>query len=1020
MGALRSLLASTLALLVGLVGVPGAVSAEPVAQGPPAADAPVDPDRAFVWAAYNDFLDRDPSEGEMSAALAKGPYDATAARRRLVSGLSTSDEWVSVIVDRFYRDTLGRSGDASGHAYWVGEIVSGKRSVAAVAANFYSSGEYFNRYGGGAVKTWIEDLYVKILLRDGARDPSGVTYWMGETAKSSRTSVALRFYQSRESRRTRVAGLYDDLLKRGPDAEGWQYWADQIQQKGDLVLAAQLASSAEYGTRAVRRYDDAHPGDPDPDPVTVPGAPTGVTAVAGDAEAIVAWTAPGDDGGGAITGYTVTADPGGAVCTTTGEVTCVVEGLDNGTSYTFTVTATNEAGTGEPSAASNAVVPGAASVLDAWETYGVGRIPAEWRPRAVSSGGWVVGNSVAGAGFSVACHLPCDELHRLDHGEYVSGWFEVVDVSPVGEIVGTGLDEDWNWVALYWSSPSAPPVALPLPTDVWLSAVHRIDDDGVIYGRVRRTGGNSDSSAAVWADSTAMPTILDEPDGFLDFTVLGATEDGAIHAAGYRESTDTWHVILWPTADSDPVVLSSDLGPEWSSFEIKDVLPDGTIVGRAMLPSAGYLAHGVYWADSAADPVLLPRLTTGVDATTVPIGGLADGRIVGEHCESGYSECVPVIWESVDAAPVPLDPAAVGDEWSVAAVSRSGVITGTMYRRGLGHVAVVWPDPASEPIEIDSPVDDLVRTQVKGVAPDGTVVGEFMTTSGGDWVPVYWPGGTGDHVRLRELTEHRTSSVTAVGADGRVVGTAVTSDWEDVGVVWPTVDGAPVELATPAGHTYVMTVGVVPGGVIVGNAEESDTGQRNPIFWASPDAPAERLPVPAEYEDSSVLGLRVARDGRILGTIWGTSGGAVSLVWESETSEPVVVASPDGGVVLKDTLADGSLVGDLEGSETGRAAVWSSPTAAPSLLPIPSDHELEYIAAVGPDDSIYGFGRDATYAPVLLRWAHPTAAPAVIGFPGDPVDATIDGIGVGGRLHGYVSSSPSEWLGFTFDPLAAP
>ncbi len=88
----------------------------------------------------------------------------------------------------------------------------------------------------------------------------------------------------------------------------------------------------------------------------VPGSPTGVTATAGDASATVSWTAP-DDGGSPITGYTVTSSPGAFTCTSTTTTSCTVDGLTNGTSYTFTVTATNDSGTGSPSAQSNAVVP---------------------------------------------------------------------------------------------------------------------------------------------------------------------------------------------------------------------------------------------------------------------------------------------------------------------------------------------------------------------------------------------------------------------------------------------------------------------------------------------------------------------------------------------------------------------------------------------------------------------------------------------------------------------------------------
>ncbi len=73
-------------------------------------------------------------------------------------------------------------------------------------------------------------------------------------------------------------------------------------------------------------------------------------------QSTVSFDPPLSDGGSVVTSYTVTSDPEGI--TATGPASPItVTGLTNGTSYTFTVHATNSTGDGPESIVSNSITP---------------------------------------------------------------------------------------------------------------------------------------------------------------------------------------------------------------------------------------------------------------------------------------------------------------------------------------------------------------------------------------------------------------------------------------------------------------------------------------------------------------------------------------------------------------------------------------------------------------------------------------------------------------------------------------
>jgi len=119
----------------------------------------------------------------------------------------------------------------------------------------------------------------------------------------------------------------------------------------------------------------------------------------GSQTATVTWTAPGSTGGSPITGYTITSSPGGLTGSAGASATSgTVAGLVFGTTYTFTVVATNAAGPGAPSQPSNSVtpttVPSAPTIGTASIVRGSQTATVTWTGRAASGGSPITGYTI--------------------------------------------------------------------------------------------------------------------------------------------------------------------------------------------------------------------------------------------------------------------------------------------------------------------------------------------------------------------------------------------------------------------------------------------------------------------------------------------------------------------------------------------------------------------------------------------------------------------------------------------------
>jgi hypothetical protein len=234
----------------------------------------------------------------------------------------------------------------------------------------------------------------------------------------------------------------------------------------------------------------------------------------------VSWTAPSDDGGSAITGYTVTPYIGATAQSSTqvgGSTTKTrITGLTNATSYTFKVAATNSAGTGPASGASNAVVPkssilelGTPSTVDAGDTsatvLGVkftadvsGSVTGIRFYKASTNTGthvgtlWSAGGTQLGSGsFS---------------GETASGWQTLTLATPVAVTAGTTYVASYLAPNGHYSVTGAAFASGPLDNSPLHALANGTSANGVYaYSSTSVFPTNSFNSTNYWVDVLFAP-----------------------------------------------------------------------------------------------------------------------------------------------------------------------------------------------------------------------------------------------------------------------------------------------------------------------------------------------------------------------------------------------------------------------------------------------------------------------------------------------------------------------------------